>query len=447
MSGVVTGDVVTAVLVVSGMISVVVNTVSDDVCAVDTGMVVKGASVLTGFDESVVGFDVLDEIPQIVVFGIKEVLESPFVTSVVPVGIVLHAAKSIINSVMNIKRSFDFIILWVPFMIDFIIVYHKVLHKSIVCHKNTVLFVIEDEYIYRKMKSEKREMVLSLLPFEITNALRLVSEQITEIRIRRNRLLAITVLCDFCGDLVFENREISLRIDDSMMERTVAALTRGSLYSYENTIKKGYIIVQGCRIGISGSAIYDRDEMITMAKIDSLCIRLPHECIGISAPIVDHIKENNYNVSVLIFSPPSKGKTTVLFDLASTLSEKKRVVLIDSRDEFSRGSLYSSKHLDVLSGYPKAVGMDIATRLLFPEYILCDEIGKEDIVEALSDVQNRGVPVIMTAHAGSIYELMSRTIFQRMHRDKVFDTYVSIDSLKDNDSANFSFINREEVSV
>lgn len=55
---------------------------------------------------------------------------------------------------------------------------------------------------------------------------------------------------------------------------------------------------------------------------------------------------------------------------------------------------------DVLNGYGKAEGVEIATRVLSPEYIACDEItGFDDCIRLCL---NSGVKMIFTLHCGTL---------------------------------------------
>ena len=55
---------------------------------------------------------------------------------------------------------------------------------------------------------------------------------------------------------------------------------------------------------------------------------------------------------------------------------------------------------DILNGYDKVKGIEIATRTLSPEYIACDEITGFGDCEKLC--LNSGVKMIFTLHSGSI---------------------------------------------
>ena len=74
----------------------------------------------------------------------------------------------------------------------------------------------------------------------------------------------------------------------------------------------------------------------------------------------------------------------------------------------------------------RGLGIEIATRTLSSEVIVCDEIG--DYVEAMALVSshNCGVPLIASAHAGSVEELLRRTGIMLLHEADLFGAYVGI---------------------
>ena len=69
---------------------------------------------------------------------------------------------------------------------------------------------------------------------------------------------------------------------------------------------------------------------------------------------------------------------------------------------------------DVMAGYPKEKGIEIALRTLGPQCILCDEIGSAAEAEAIRSGVNAGVRFIATIHAASARELMLRPQYQRL---------------------------------
>ncbi|MBO7170497.1 MAG: stage III sporulation protein AA, partial [Clostridia bacterium] len=75
----------------------------------------------------------------------------------------------------------------------------------------------------------------------------------------------------------------------------------------------------------------------------------------------------------------------------------------------TRGELYGFAEdalVDVLSGYPKAKGTEIAVRTLSPQVLVLDEIGSEE-ARSLRDIVSLGVRVVATAHAATGEELLS----------------------------------------
>ena len=83
--------------------------------------------------------------------------------------------------------------------------------------------------------------------------------------------------------------------------------------------------------------------------------------------------------------------------------------------------------MDVLSGYPRAEGIEIALRSLSPEVIAIDEIGREEESLGLLDSMNSGVRIIATAHGGSFREVLKRKNLLPFFKKGIFDTLVMIE--------------------
>ena len=103
-----------------------------------------------------------------------------------------------------------------------------------------------------------------------------------------------------------------------------------------------------------------------------------------------------------------------------------RVCVIDTRGEL--GAFWGDRSLsiDLLSGYPRALGIEIATRTMNAELILCDEIGEEREANAILSAQNCGVPFVASAHAEDVQGLLRRSGIRRLHEAGVFGAYVGI---------------------
>ena len=76
-------------------------------------------------------------------------------------------------------------------------------------------------------------------------------------------------------------------------------------------------------------------------------------------------------------------------------------------------------------GLSQRLGLEIATRTLDAQLAVCDEIGPSEAPSVLA-AANGGVPVIASAHAATLEELMRRPDVQSLHQAGVFGAYVGI---------------------
>lgn len=283
---------------------------------------------------------------------------------------------------------------------------------------------------------------LKRLPKSIFSALlRYVNDNddITEIRLRSDRNIVLTTLQ--------KKIYIDHIVTKDELDLAILAICDGSLHAHDETIMEGYISSQnGIRVGICGKAVTQDNKICGVYDFTSLNIRIPRHIYGISNNIIKLIQSKNYNENILIYSSPGIGKTTVIRDIARTLSEPPhniKVGVIDSRCEISDKILYKCSNIDILENYPKAKAIEIAVRTMSCEYIICDEIGSYDEAKSLLSVQNSGVPVIASAHAENVIDLLMRPNIRILHEACCFDTYIGLKRAKD--SMKFSFTSREEI--
>ncbi len=270
------------------------------------------------------------------------------------------------------------------------------------------------------------EALLSALPARARVEILSASARIgrpEEIRLRAGRRASLT--------LNGKNHLLPLVLTSSEMEAVLASLCENSLYAHRDTISQGYVTLKcGARVGVCGRASVDGGRIIGVYDINALNIRVPAELPpDIGGEICALLDEMKYTKGVLIYSPPGVGKTTLLRSVAMRLSGStapRRVVLVDTRGELSPGMEQSSLCLDALVGYPKAAGIEIATRTLGAEVIICDEIGGREELDALLFSHNSGVPLICSAHAWSLRELYERQGFERLIRSGSIGRYVGI---------------------
>lgn len=288
-------------------------------------------------------------------------------------------------------------------------------------------------------KNEIPTELFFCLPMAVSRAiLNLVEEgkikfpDLAEIRLRVGSASSVT-----CGG---ENIPIGVRLDGEEMGACVVKLCRGSRYSHEHTIKSGYIVFDGgVRIGVCGTFSADGKGI---REITSLNIRIPHVIRGISDEVLKVCRTPEGIGSVLIYSAPGVGKTTLLRDLAARLSGEylRRVALIDTRGELYIKEMFEGGICDVLRGYPRGMGMEIATRTLSPEVIICDELGDIDEAQGILDAQNTGVPIIASAHGESLEGLICRPGIRLLHENGIFDGYMKISRDRVNGKLSNSFL-------
>lgn len=266
--------------------------------------------------------------------------------------------------------------------------------------------------------------IMDMLPLSLQGEIKNISEDriIEEIRLRQNRY----------SSLVCDGKNIMLRtlVDSTTLADILKRMCGGSLYAYSDTINKGYISLQGgIRVGVCGRAASEGDRIVGVYDISLLCIRIPHVSRRVGMEICDILRSLECGRGVLIYSPPGVGKTTLLRGIATIMAsgnDAKRVVVIDTRGELSFCLDSKDLCLDVLSGYPRRLGVEIATRTLNAELMICDEIGDYEEAMALVSSHNCGVPLVASAHAGSIEQLLKRTGIMLLHEAGIFGAYVGI---------------------
>ena len=261
-------------------------------------------------------------------------------------------------------------------------------------------------------------------------------KNINEIRMRENSKLALTVgnkniICNY----VTSKKDI---------EYSFTHFCKCSVYSYSDNIKQGFIPFDGgYRIGVCGKAVLDKKEIINISDIKSLNIRIPSGEINISTDFLENIP---YQKSILIYSAPNTGKTTLLKNIASFLSsppQNKRVVVIDCKNEIYSENLHEGRSIDFFTNYPKAIAIDLAVRNMTPQFIICDEIGLNEEIDSLIECKNSGVGLICSAHASSIEELFKRSNIKHLQKAGVFGGYIGIKQT--NNTRQYSFIRQEEI--
>ena len=219
--------------------------------------------------------------------------------------------------------------------------------------------------------------------------------------------------------------------DEREMRRLLQIMCGGSLYAHTQTINRGYLTLEGgIRVGVCGSAATENGQMIGVGNVTGLTVRIPHPPRLRAEPILSLMSSMGYLRGILIYAPPGVGKTTLLRGIATGISRGamgKRTVVVDTREELAAWLEGEDLMLDVLVGYPRELGLEIAVRSLGAEVVLCDEIGNPRDALSILQAANCGVPMIATAHAAHLRELLRRPVFARLHLAAVFCAYVGLE--------------------
>ncbi len=223
---------------------------------------------------------------------------------------------------------------------------------------------------------------------------------------------------------IFGGKEIVFNETD--MRFILARICEESVHTYGSSINEGYVsLAGGLRVGVCGKAVSDGTKVLNVREINSLSVRIPRAISGVSAEILPLLLKGPRIYSALFYSLPGTGKTTLIRDIAAKIGAKRRVAVVDSRGEIYMKEMFSHSLCDFLDGYPKGTGIELATRTLSPELIICDEIGEGEAEKILS-VQNTGVPLIATAHGGALHALLLRPGIKKLYDAGVFRYYIGV---------------------
>jgi stage III sporulation protein AA len=302
--------------------------------------------------------------------------------------------------------------------------------------------------------------ILSILPLlppplraAVSNLPAAVQLRIEELRIREGRPLEVVYggSCGFVrGDGRIDghpNEAYKATRDDCGM--LLELLTRHSVYSFEEELRRGFITVQGGhRVGLSGRTVLEDGRVKQIRDVSGFNIRIARELRGcgrqVLPDILDQLAETVHHT--LIISPPGHGKTTLLRDLVRMISSGegpeqvlaggRKVGVVDERSEVAacvRGvpRFDLGPRTDVMDGCPKAEGMIMLIRSMSPEILAVDEIGRPEDALAVHEAVHAGIRVIATAHGSSREDALLRPALGRLAEEGVFKRFIVLRKSRD----------------
>lgn len=282
--------------------------------------------------------------------------------------------------------------------------------------------------------SEEIRTVLKNIPDSKKNV-------VQEIRIRCGKPLALsdgatTMFTDSDGKILYSMSEKAFVVSQRAVYDTFRRLCDYSVYSRQDEIKNGFITVKGGhRVGLCGTAVIDDGKITALNDISSMNLRIARQIFGVSDELIRNLYP--FEGGVLIAGVPSSGKTTLLRDLARSLSlgigcHIMRTSVIDERGELSgtyTGNAYNDMGLcDILNGYPKGEGIIHAIRAMSPQVIICDELGTSEDCRLISQGFNAGATMIASIHASDYDGLLKRKQAVELLATGAFATAVILES-------------------
>jgi len=296
------------------------------------------------------------------------------------------------------------------------------------------------------------QSLLDLFPTSLRQVLEQIPaaarESLEEIRIRENRPLEIS----------YGSRYSFVREDGSLTEHYQGAyvpskeqcrallerVTNHSIYAVEEELRRGYVTVAGGhRIGLAGRTVLDKGHVAHLRDIAGFNVRIARALIGCCSQVLPGLLDFKSKTiqHTLIVSPPQQGKTTLIRDLARSISSgewhhplaqtwgSRKVGIVDERSEIAASASGAptfdlGPRCDVLDACPKAEGIMMMVRSLSPEVIVVDEIGRPEDAEAINEAIHAGVRVLATAHAAELSDVFARPVLAKLAMDGVFGSYV-----------------------
>ncbi|MBQ7343459.1 MAG: Flp pilus assembly complex ATPase component TadA [Clostridia bacterium] len=278
-------------------------------------------------------------------------------------------------------------------------------------------------------KKKGLNVVFSYLPREISEQMTLYLERrrtsegdVSEIRLRAHGPVSLVVRG--------ENISLGISAGAEAMSETFKRVCGGAIYAHRDDVCRGFVTLEGgVRVGVSGHARYEGGALMGVSDVGSLVFRIPTgECSFARELYREWLLREG---GMLICSRAGEGKTTAIRSLARLIGSgerPRRVVVVDERCEFEPRD-YSRSHVDILRGYRRATGVDIAVRTMSAEVLIVDEISSPEDSAAMLSALGAGADVIATAHADSLRSALMRGYVRELVEGGLFGSVCVIERI------------------
>ena len=261
---------------------------------------------------------------------------------------------------------------------------------------------------FEKNEKSAFDLVKTYLPDELLRAVdeylersRTSARWINEIRLRSHGPSSLTV-----GG---KNISLGISLGAQNMKEIFKRICDGAVFAHRDDVCRGFVSLNGgVRVGVCGHARYENGSVVGVSDISALVFRLPTGECSFARQLYG--EWSLIGGGMLICSMAGGGKTTAIRSLAKLIGtgrDARRVVVADERCEFSPSD-YTDAHVDILRGYKRALGVDIAIRTMTAEILIVDEISAKDDARAMLSALGAGVTVIATVHAASLEDAVKR---------------------------------------
>ena len=267
--------------------------------------------------------------------------------------------------------------------------------------------------------------IVRMLPQAVQTALAGMPEaQIEELRLRVGQRPSV----------LYMGAERALPVRDTLsqaeLQQTLLNASAQSQYAVQEQLRSGYLSLSGgYRLGVCGSAVVQNGCMTGLREISSLALRVPHDIRHPPERLLPYLQE-----SCLLAGAPGSGKTTLLRSCIRALSDTgQRMAVADERLELA-GAVHGVPQFDlgpctdVLSGCPKAAGMQMLLRGMNPEWLAVDEITSPADLAGIRQAFGCGVRILATIHAGSAAELREKPLCRAVLGDGMFEQVLFLDN-------------------